>query len=322
MELIHEGKAKKIFSDETSEENIIIEFTDRVTAGDGRKKKVIAGKGALTCDLTEYFMKYLSSKGIETHFVKRLEGPQIRCRKVEILPLEVVCRNLAAGSFCRRYGVKKGEEIQPPLVEFFLKDDILHDPLISEGAAIGLGLVSEDDIAFLKSITLSVNYYLSELFMQTKLNLVDFKLEFGKTPDGSILLADEISGDTIRVWNARKQSYDKDLFREGEGDIAKAYAFLLKTLNKVDQDKVAKRMEIVYVAVMPKDGIKNPPGEVTKKALLRLGFKDVAEVRMGKVFQIGISTPITSSILEQLILMNLKLLSNPIAEKHHMRMQM
>jgi len=322
MKLIHEGKVKKVFQDTKSQNQVVIEFTDDVTAGNGKKKKTIAGKGLVSCDLSEFLLKYLAKKGIQTHFMKRLDGAQMRCRKVDILPLEVVVRNVAAGSFCKRYGVKRGDTLNAPLVEFFLKDDSLHDPLIVEDAAIRLGLAAEADIAFMKSIALSVNHYLSELFLQVDLILVDYKLEFGKTEDGKILLADEISGDTIRVWNKKGKSFDKDLFRKGEGDIAKAYSYLLEKLNATKPKKVKKRDEVLYVSVMPKDGIKNPPGEVTKKALIRLGFNEASEVRMGKIFEIHLSQPITSEILEQLTLMNLKLLSNPIAEKHQVRMEM
>ncbi|MDF1540087.1 MAG: phosphoribosylaminoimidazolesuccinocarboxamide synthase [Candidatus Thorarchaeota archaeon] len=322
MKLIHEGKVKKVFQDTQSKNQVVIEFTDDVTAGNGKKKGTISGKGVLSCDLSEFFLKYLAKKGIQTHFIRRLESTQMRCKKVEILPLEVVVRNVAAGSFCKRYGIKKGTKLSSPLVEFFLKEDSLHDPLITEEAAIRLELALESDMAFMKAIALSVNHYLAELFSQVNLTLVDFKLEFGKTEDGAILLADEISGDTIRVWNKKGESYDKDLFREGEGDIAKAYAFLLKKLNTTKPENVTKRDEMMYVSVMPKDGIKNPPGEVTKKALIRLGLSEASEVRMGKIFEIHLSQPITSDILKQLTLMNLKLLSNPIAEKHRVRMEM
>ncbi|MHA2425803.1 MAG: phosphoribosylaminoimidazolesuccinocarboxamide synthase [Candidatus Thorarchaeota archaeon] len=322
MELLHEGKAKQVFADPKSKKNVVIDFTDNVTAGNGKKKETIKGKGKLACDLSEFFFKYLGKKGIDTHLVKRLDDTQMRCKKVDILPLEVVCRNIAAGSFCKRYGVKKGTELASPLIEFFLKEDKLHDPLITEDAALRLDFVNESELAFLKSVALSVNYYLSELFKQVDLTLVDFKLEFGKTPAGTLLLADEISGDTIRVWNSKGKSYDKDLFRKGEGNITTAYAFLLEKLNETKPNKIDLREEILFVSVMPKDGIKNPPGEVTKKALVRLGFGEATEVRMGKIFEIHLSKPITSDLLNQLTLMNLKLLSNPIAEKHKVRMEM
>ncbi len=322
MELIHEGKAKKVFRDEASADNVIIDFTDNVTAGDGEKHDIIEGKGKLACDLSDFFLQFLGAKGIDTHFIKRLNDTQLRCKKVTIYPLEVVCRNFAAGSFCKRYGVEKGNQLSAPLVEFFLKNDSLHDPLISSEAAIRLNLVSRQELEFMKSVTLSVNYYLSELLRQVNLTLVDFKLEFGKTTKGTILLADEISGDTIRVWNEKGESYDKDLYRKGEGDITVAYSYLLGELKKTKQEEIKIRDEVLHVIIMPKDGIKNPPGEVTKTALVRLGFSSPTIVRVGKMFEIHLNRPITTDILNQLTLMNMKLLSNPIAEKHDVRLDM
>ncbi len=322
MDLIHEGKAKKVYKDETSDDNVVIEFTDNVTAGDGEKHDIISGKGKLACDLSDFFLQFLSKKGVDTHYIKRLDDNRLRCKKVNIFPLEVVCRNIAAGSFCKRYGVDQGTELSSPMIEFFLKDDSLHDPLITTEAAVRLGLVSQSELEFLKSVALSVNYYLSELLKQVKLTLVDFKLEFGKTAKGTILLADEISGDTIRVWNEKGESYDKDLYRKGKGDITVAYSYLLEQFDKTKPDEIKAREEILHVIIMPKDGIKNPPGEVTKKALNRLGFSDPSIVRVGKVFEIHLTRPVTSDILNQLTLMNMKLLSNPIAEKQQVRLDM
>ena len=320
MELMYEGKSKKVFKDDTSDDHVIIEFTDNVTAGDGKKHDVIAGKGKLACEISEFFFKFLQKVGIDTHFVTKMDDTNLRCRKVEILPVEVVCRNRAAGSFCKRYGIKNGAVLTSPLVEFFLKDDKLHDPLIAEDAIIRLGIAQDPVVAYMKSVTLSVNHYLSELFKQIKLTLVDFKLEFGMTGDKQIVLADEISGDTMRVWNAKGKSYDKDLYRKGKGDITVAYSFLLEQLSKTSEESVPIRDESVHVLVMPKDGIKNPPGEVTKKALARLGFGDVKTLQVGKVFEIHLAKPVTSDILKQLTLMSLKLLSNPISEKHLVRL--
>ena len=141
MDLIHEGKVKKVYQDPKSPERVIIEFTDLVTAGDGEKKEKIEGKGKLACEMTEYLLGYLEGKGIDTHFVKALDDTQLICRKVKIYPVEVVCRNIAAGSFCRRYGIEKGQVLEDPLVEFFLKDDSLHDPLITQNGIVSLGLV-------------------------------------------------------------------------------------------------------------------------------------------------------------------------------------
>ena len=196
-----------------------------------------------------------------------------------------------------------------------------HDPLISEGAIIRLNLAEREQLHFLRAVTLSVNYYLSELFKQRDLVLVDFKLEFGRTEKGTIVLADEISPDTMRIWDSSSTSMDKDVFREDKGDLIATYTKVLEEMKNANPQDVEARHETVQVVVEPKVGIKNPPGEVTKKALGRLGFADVEEVRMGKVFTITLRRPITTEILNQLNIMNVKLLSNPISEKHKVRIE-
>jgi len=316
MDLIHEGKVKKVFQDLQSPDRVIIEFTDTVTAGDGEKRQEFVGKGILACRMTEYLLGYLEGKGIDTHFVKTLQSSKVLCRKVDIFPVEVVCRNIAAGSFCRRYGIEKGKVLEKPLVEFFLKDDNLHDPLITEEAIIRLGLVTEQNLQFMRCVTLSANYYLSELLKQQDLTLVDFKLEFGRTEAGHTVVADELSGDTMRVWNKNASSLDKDVFREDKGDLIEVYTRLVDSLSRAKPEDVINRTEMIRVIVKPKIGIKNPPGEVTKKALIRLGFGVVDEVRVGKIFNIFLRKPVTSEILTQLNIMNIKLLSNPISEQH------
>ena len=316
MDLIHEGKVKRVYQDPEASERVIIEFTDSVTAGDGKKREEIEGKGELACRMTEYLLGYLEGKGIDTHFVRTLDGPKIVARKVNIYPVEVVCRNLAAGSFCQRYGIEKGEVLEKPLIEFFFKDDNLHDPLITEDAITTLGLVSDENLQFMRSVTLSANYYLKELLKQQGLTLVDFKLEFGCTDQGHIVIADELSGDTMRVWDNKSTSLDKDVFREDKGDLIEVYTKLIDTLTQAKPEEVGNRKEMIQVIVKPKAGIKNPPGEVTKKALMRLGFGEAEDVRVGKIFNILLRKPVTSEILNQLNIMNIKLLSNPISEKH------
>lgn len=321
MDLIHEGKAKRVFKDSDSNNRVIIEFSDSVTAGDGAKKDTFPEKGMVACDISELLFSYLEGKGIDTHYIKRLKGPQLLCKKVTIFPVEVVCRNIAAGSFSKRYGVERGTRFEKPLVEFFVKDDNLHDPLITMGALTRLGLVSRDDLQFLTRVTLSVNYYLSELLKQQELTLVDFKLEFGMTEDNTIVLADEISPDTMRIWDSKSTSLDKDVFREEKGDLITTYKKLLEALHAAKPEEVEIAKEVVQVIIEPKSGIKNPPGEVTKKALMRLGFAEVDEVRVGKVFNIVLKKPITTEIINHLNIMNVKLLSNPIAEKHKVRLE-
>lgn len=320
MDLLYEGKVKKVYQDPKSEDRIIIEFTDYVTAGDGVKREEFKGKGELACKMTEHLLGFLEGKGIDTHFVRALGGPELLCRKVEMFPVEVVCRNLAAGSFCKRYGIEKGKVLEEPLVEFFLKNDDLHDPLISYNAIRSIGLVSDKDLQFMKSVTLSANYYLTELLKQNGLTLVDFKLEFGRTNAGHVVLADELSGDSMRVWDNASKSLDKDVFREDKGDLVEVYSKLLSSITKAKSEEIANRKEMIQVYVRPKTGIKNPPGEVTKKALLRLGFAEAEEVKVGKVFNIELRRPLSTEILNHLEIMNIKLLSNPISEKHEVKL--
>ncbi|MFW9926572.1 MAG: phosphoribosylaminoimidazolesuccinocarboxamide synthase [Candidatus Thorarchaeota archaeon] len=320
MDLIREGKVKRVYQDPKSEDRVIIEFTDLVTAGDGEKKSEFKGKGELACQMTEYLLGFLEGKGIDTHFVKALGGPKLLCRKVEIFPVEVVCRNFAAGSFCRRYGFEKGKVLDEPLVEFFLKNDDLHDPLISYSAIRSLGLLSDEDLQFMRSVILSVNYYLTELLKQSGLTLVDFKLEFGRTQAGHVVLADELSGDSMRVWDAQSDSLDKDVFREDKGDLVEVYSKLLDLITQAKSERIPTKKELIQVFVKPKTGIKNPPGEVTKKALLRLGFGEAEDVQVGKVFNIELRRPLSTEILNHLKIMSVKLLSNPISEKHEVKL--
>ncbi|MHA1654443.1 MAG: phosphoribosylaminoimidazolesuccinocarboxamide synthase [Candidatus Thorarchaeota archaeon] len=321
VRLIHEGKVKRVFSDPESDERLIVEFTDAITAGDGAKREVLKGKGEVACETTEFLFSYLEGKGIATHLIRRLEGTKLLCKKVSIFPIECVCRNVAAGSFARRYGLETGRPLSRPLVEFFLKDDELHDPMITMDAIVRLGMATQEELEFMRRVTLDVNYYLSELFRQVGLRLVDFKLEFGKTENGEILVADEISGDTMRVWDENRSSLDKDLFREDEGDVVQAYKRLLERIREADPEQVPIREETLLVHVMPKSGIKNPPGEVARKALVRLGYDEVVDVRMGKVFEIKVNTPVSTRLLARVEEMNRRLLANPIAENTRVRLE-
>ncbi|MCF2138208.1 MAG: phosphoribosylaminoimidazolesuccinocarboxamide synthase [Candidatus Thorarchaeota archaeon] len=320
LRLIHEGKVKRVYADPESEERLIVEFTDAITAGDGAKKEILEGKGTVACDTTEFLLKFLESKGIETHFIKRLDGPKLLCKKASMYPIESVCRNVVAGSFARRYGLETGRSLSRPLVEFFLKDDDLHDPMIAKEAVIRLGIATEEELAFMRRVTLAVNYYLGELFSQVGLRLVDFKLEFGKTSDGKIVVADEISGDTMRVWDKNSQSMDKDIFRKDLGDVVEIYRRLLEKLSNATPESILPLDEVIDVVVMPKEGIKNPPGEVAKKALVRLGYDEILDVRVGKVFRITMSTSISGRSLDHVDEMAEKLLANPIAETTRVRL--
>ncbi len=309
MDLIHEGEGKRVYQAPESPDKVIIEFTDVVTVEKGEKIEEIKGRGELVCRTTEYILGYLEGKGIDTHLVKTLEGSQLLCRKVDVYPFNVVCHNVAAGSFCDRYDVEKGKVLDLPVIEFSLNDS-----LISENGIISLGLATEEMVQFIRSVTLSTNYYLTGLLRQQALEMIDFNLEFGRTKTGHIVISDEFSDDTMRIWESESSSRDKEVFKEDKKGLIKAYTKLVAALNKMKPEEVEERKETVRVIVNPKSGIKNPPGEVTKKALVRLGFGEAEEVSVGKIFNIYLRGPVTSEVLNHLKIMSIKLLSNPISE--------
>ncbi|MGY5875132.1 MAG: phosphoribosylaminoimidazolesuccinocarboxamide synthase [Candidatus Thorarchaeota archaeon] len=317
---LHEGRIKRLYADPDSSNRVILEFTDYVYTGRDAKREEVPGKGKLACETSSFLMKYLKQKGIETHLVEKMDGPKIRCVKALIFPFVVVCRNLAAGSFSKRYDVEKGTKFPQPVVEFFMKNEEIHGPMITPDAITNLGYAKILELAFLRSVTRSVNYYLGELMKQLDLTLVDFRLEFGVTDQNEIVITDEISGDTMRVWDKRSVPLDKDLFHEEGGNIFDAYMELLERLVQSDSKKIITRIEHLQVHVMPKLGLKNPSGEVIRKALLKLGFEDIEDIRLGKAFDITLRRPITSEVLKQLEEMSVTLLSNPLSESFNVRL--
>ncbi|PLR81314.1 phosphoribosylaminoimidazolesuccinocarboxamide synthase [Bacillus canaveralius] len=229
-ELLYEGKAKKIYS--TDENDLVwIEYKDSATAFNGEKKAIIAGKGRLNNEITSLLFSKLQERGIASHFVERLSETEQIVRKVTIIPLETVVRNAAAGSFSKRLGVEEGKPLSKPLVEFYLKDDELGDPIVTDDHILELGLATKQEIELLKEKALEVNAVLSSFFAELGVRLIDFKLEFGKDKQGHILLADEISPDTCRLWDMEtNEKLDKDVFRRDLGDLATAYENILTRL--------------------------------------------------------------------------------------------
>lgn len=222
-EQLYEGKAKKVFATE-DESLVIVSYKDDATAFDGLKKGTILGKGAVNNRMSNYLMRLLEKQGVPTHFVEELNDRETVVKKVEIVPLEVIIRNISAGSFAKRYGVDEGITFKAPTIEFSYKNDDLHDPLINSYHALALGLANENEIETIKSMAFKVNDVLTEYFKSLNVKLVDFKLEFGRTADGSIVLADEISPDTCRFWDAQtNEKLDKDRFRRDLGGVEDAY---------------------------------------------------------------------------------------------------
>lgn len=226
--LLYEGKAKKVYA--TTDENlVIVSYKDDATALDGLKKGTIVGKGVINNRMSNYLMRLLEKNGVGTHYVNELSERDTLVKKVSIVPLEVIIRNISAGHFALRYGVEEGIVFSEPTIEFSYKNDDLHDPLLNSYHAVVLGLATWDEIELIKSMAFKVNSVLKEYFLKLGVKLVDFKLEFGKTADGKIVLADEISPDTCRFWDAKtNEKLDKDRFRRDMGGVEDAYNEMMR----------------------------------------------------------------------------------------------
>lgn len=230
-ELLYEGKAKKMFATE-DKQVIWVEYLDQATALNGVMKDQIQGKGELNNQITSRIFQYLTKKGIDNHFIDILSKTEQLVKKVEVIPLEVVVRNFAAGSFSKRLAVPEGTLLPEPIIEFYYKDDSLDDPFINESHIAFLELATPAEIQEIKLIALQVNEALQELFAGIDLQLIDFKLEFGRLADGKILLADEISPDTCRLWDSDSHEHmDKDVYRRKIGNLVPVYQEVLTRLN-------------------------------------------------------------------------------------------
>ncbi len=228
-EQMYEGKAKKVFATD-SEDYCIVSYKDDATAFNGVKRGTIAGKGVINNKMTNYLMKKLAAEaGVPTHFVEELSDRETLVKKVKIVPLEVIVRNIAAGSFSKRFGVKEGTPLKCPTLEYCLKDDALGDPMINDYQILACGFATEEELNTIADYAFRVNDYLKDFFAGVNVDLVDFKLEFGKTRDGEIVLADEISPDTCRFWDmTTHEKLDKDRFRRDLGNVEEAYDEMMK----------------------------------------------------------------------------------------------
>ncbi|MCL2884853.1 MAG: phosphoribosylaminoimidazolesuccinocarboxamide synthase [Oscillospiraceae bacterium] len=227
---LYEGKAKKVFA--TDDPNIVIvDYKDDATAFNGEKKGTILGKGVINNRMTNQLMRMLSAQGIPTHFVEELSERETAVKKVTIVPLEVIVRNIAAGSFSKRYGVEEGRVLGRPSIEYSLKDDALGDPLINDYHILALGLASVEELNIISTYAFKINEILKAYLLTLDIELVDFKLEFGRLPDGAIVLADEISPDTCRFWDVHThEKLDKDRFRRSMGGEVEAYQEVMRRL--------------------------------------------------------------------------------------------
>ena len=235
---LYEGKAKKLFTTENTEV-LWVEYLDQATAGNGARKEQIKGKGRLNNRITAVIFDELAYRGIASHFISQISDTEQLVRRMEMFPLEIIMRNIAAGSFAKRYGREEGTLLSRPVLELCLKDDTLGDPFINTDDAIALGLATRDQLDIISAKAREINHALTAIFNDINVTLVDFKIEMGHTSDGTILLADEITPDTCRLWDTAKtaeghvEHLDKDLFRRDMGNIIPAYEEILDRLEEL-----------------------------------------------------------------------------------------
>ncbi|MBR2667614.1 MAG: phosphoribosylaminoimidazolesuccinocarboxamide synthase [Oscillospiraceae bacterium] len=230
LEQIYEGKAKRVYNT-NDPDYCIVSYKDDATAFNGLKRGTIVGKGVINNRMSNSMMLLLEEKGVPTHFVEELNERETLVRRVSIIPLEVIVRNIAAGSFSRRYGVAEGVVFNEPTVEFSYKNDALGDPLLNDDHALALGLATREEMELIRTYALRIDGIMQGFWDECGITLVDFKLEFGRLPDGTIILADEISPDTCRLWDtATGQKLDKDRFRRDLGSVEEAYAEIMRRL--------------------------------------------------------------------------------------------
>ncbi|MGN1344430.1 MAG: phosphoribosylaminoimidazolesuccinocarboxamide synthase [Traorella sp.] len=226
---LYEGKAKKVYLTDDPD-TLIVSYKDDATAFNGLKKGTIRGKGAINNQMSNSLFQLIESKGIKTHYIQELNERETVVKRVQIVPLEVIIRNVAAGSFSKRLGIEEGRLLSRPTIEFSYKNDELGDPFINSSYALALNLVSEDEIKTIKTMAYQINEILKERFLEVNLNLIDFKLEFGRF-HGEIILADEISPDTCRLWDTQSnEKLDKDRFRRDLGNVEDAYLEVARRL--------------------------------------------------------------------------------------------
>ncbi|WP_323736695.1 phosphoribosylaminoimidazolesuccinocarboxamide synthase [Methanosphaera sp. ISO3-F5] len=241
-ELLYAGKAKDIYKSE-NENEVIIKFRDDITAGDGAKKDTLSQKGYCNVLISAKLFKVLEENGVKTQYIELLSTDEMRTKSLEMIPLEVICRNIATGSLLKKYPFEANKELKPPIIQFDYKNDEFHDPMLNDSIIKALEIATQEELDEIREITLKINKILSDYLIERGIILVDFKLEYGKDSEGNIILGDEISPDTTRLWDSETyENFDKDIYRKGEEGVVDAY---LKVVNLVlsDEEKVKWNVE-------------------------------------------------------------------------------
>ncbi len=341
-ELRYEGKAKKVFAT-TDASLYLVEYKDDATAFNAQKRGTVAGKGVINAEVSARIFEFLAKAGIPTHLVSLVAPGEQLVTAVAIVPLEVVVRNRAAGSFAQRYGVPEGGELMPVVVEWCLKNDALGDPPINDAAAVALGVVSPEVLEEMFELAAEINELLKPFFAARGLDLVDFKLEFGIDADGNVLLADEVSPDTCRLWDLTTgEKLDKDRFRRDLGGVKEAYQEVARRVTRLteqddaivsahleaaaheqgawqaaghdhDHDHAGPSSLRAEVDVMLRRSILDPQGRAVEATLHRLGHENVTNVRVGKRILLDV-TGEPGAVKQQVEELATDLLSNPVME--------
>jgi len=320
---IYTGKAKDIF--ETEDLNVFrAYFRDSATAFNAQKKGEIHDKGKVNASISALLFNLVEQNGIKTHFIKQVSENELLIKKVNIIPLEVIVRNIAAGSLCKRLGIKEGKILKAPIVEFSYKKDELNDPLLTR-AYIKNALEITDDktLDYITDLTLKANEIFKDFFLKIGIKVVDFKLEYGFDKDGCLLLADELSPDNFRFWDAKtNEKLDKDRFRQDLGNVEGAYQEMLKRVKDGSKNFSAQSSILnpqsfsVRVQVLPKQDILDPQGQAVEKALISMGYKDIKDVKIGKEIVFKVKAESTEKAKFEVNQMCEQLLANPVIEDY------
>lgn len=314
--VLYEGKAKRVFKTE-SDDVVRLEYLDQATALNGKKKEAIVGKGTLNNAISSQVFECLTKYGIKHHWLRKVSETEQLVKKVTIIPLEVVIRNVATGSFIKRFGVAEGSQITPAMIEFYYKNDELDDPFMNEAQIGYLKLANPSEIAFIKQEALKINTVLCELFDQIGFDLIDLKLEFGKDESGNIMLADEISPDTCRLWDKQTQaSFDKDIFRKDQGDLIPVYEAVNECLAEYLQHS-NRQLFHAKVEVSYKDSILDPQAEVIEKSMNQLISSHFTSLKLSKNFSFQLEAEteeVAAKLVDQICD---QLLANVTMETYH-----
>src|SRR3989338_1930399 len=316
---IYTGKAKDIF--ETEDPDVLrAYFRDSATAFNAQKKGEIQNKGKVNATISTLLFQLCEQDGIKTHFIKQIADNELLIKRVKIIPLEVIVRNIAAGSLCKRLGIKEGKVLKSPIVEFSYKNDELGDPLLTRAYIINaLEVADNKTLDIISERTLKINEIFKEFFLNVGIKVVDFKLEYGTDKDSNLLLADELSPDNFRFWDAKtNEKLDKDRFRQDLGNVEGAYQEMLKRVKEGCKNVIVPRnnraVYFVRVQVLPKQDILDPQGQAVEKALISMCYKDIKDVKIGKEIVFKVKAESLEKAKSDTREMCEKLLANPVIE--------